>query len=231
MRSSRNFPATSRTDWRRCQISHPRLCLWPSLLHAVRLALMGGPKAYPWEASVDTPRLPPFRQDCVRRNRDHRLQRGQGADVSRRPVPVMNRESPPSHASDVRHPKTKISGPKWATRNEPLDQSGLTKIFIGPKVVDTGQGIASCPYAAALTWRMQLWGETAMKWSQAICASILVDEFYLLSLNARSNPRSGRDVPRLPAEPAFRPNLFTADWGLPPNPARTRPPKPQADAS
>jgi len=70
-----------------------------------------------------------------------------------------------------------------------------------------------------------------MKWSQAICASILVDEFYLLSLNARSNPRSGRDVPRLPAEPAFRPNLFTADWGLPPNPARTRPPKPQADAS
>ena len=70
-----------------------------------------------------------------------------------------------------------------------------------------------------------------MKWSQAICASILVDEVYLLSLNARFNPRSGRDVPRLPAEPAFRPNLFTADWGLPPNPARTRPPKPQADAS
>jgi hypothetical protein len=78
---------------------------------------------------------------------------------------------------------------------------------------------------------MQLWGEMAMKWSEAICASILVDEFYLLSLNARSNPRSGRDVPRLPVEPAFRPNLFTADWGLPPNPARTRPPKPQADAS
>jgi hypothetical protein len=125
---------------------------------------------------------------------------------------------------------------KFQDQSGPLEMNpwtkvGPPKIFIGPKVVDTGQGIASCPYAAALTWRMQLWGETAMKWSQAICASILVDEFYLLSLNARSNPRSGRDVPRLPAEPAFRPNLFTADWGLPPNPARTRPPKPQADAS
>jgi len=73
---------------------------------------MGGPKAYPWEASVDTPRLPPFRQDCVRRNRDQRLQRGQGANASRRPVPVMNRETPASDASDVRHAKTKISGTK-----------------------------------------------------------------------------------------------------------------------
>ena len=64
---------------------------------------MGGPKAYPWEASVDTPRLPPFGQDCVRRNCDQRLQRGQGADASRRPVPVMDREFPASHASDVKH--------------------------------------------------------------------------------------------------------------------------------
>ena len=127
--------------------------------------------------------------------------------------------------------RRKFRGPKWVIRNEPLDKVGPPKIFIGPKVVDTGQGKASCPYATAPTCRMQLWGEMAMKWSQAICASILVDEFYLLSLNARSNPRSGRDVPRLPVEPAFRPNLFTADWGLPPNPARTRPPKPQADAS
>jgi hypothetical protein len=68
---------------------------------------MGGPKAYPWEASVDTPRLPPFRQDCVRQNRDQRLQRGHGADA-RRPVPVMDRESPASHASDVRNPETKF---------------------------------------------------------------------------------------------------------------------------
>jgi hypothetical protein len=76
---------------------------------------MGGPKAYPWEASVDTPRLPPFRQDCIRQNRDQRLQRG------RAPMPVgalfrLWTESPASHASDVRHPKTKISGPKWAIR-------------------------------------------------------------------------------------------------------------------
>jgi hypothetical protein len=38
----------------------------PNLLSADRPALIGGPKAYPWEASVDTPRLPPFKQDCVR---------------------------------------------------------------------------------------------------------------------------------------------------------------------
>jgi hypothetical protein len=67
-----------------------------------------------------------------------------------------------------------------------------------------------------------------MKWSQAICASILVDEFYFLSPHTRSNPRSGRDVPGVPLEPALRPNLFTADWGLPPKPVRTRSPKPQA---
>jgi hypothetical protein len=70
-----------------------------------------------------------------------------------------------------------------------------------------------------------------MKWSQAICASILVDEFYLLSLHARLNSRSGRDVPNVPLEPALRPNLFTADWGLPPRPVRAQSPKPQADAS
>jgi len=117
---------------------------------------------------------------------------------------------------------------KFQDQSGPLEMNpwtkvGPPKIFIGPKVVDTGQGIASCPYAAALTWRMQLWGETAMKWSQAICASILVDEFYLLSLHARTNSRSGRDVPNVPLEPALRPNLFTADWGLPPRPVRTLP--------
>ena len=35
-----------------------------------------------------------------------------------------------------------------------------------------------------------------MKWSQAICASILVDEFYLLSLHVRSNSRwAGAECP------------------------------------
>jgi hypothetical protein len=70
-----------------------------------------------------------------------------------------------------------------------------------------------------------------MKWSQAICASILVDEFYLLSPHTKSKTRSGRDVIGVPLEPAFRPNLFTADWGLPPKPVEIRPPKVQADAS
>jgi len=70
-----------------------------------------------------------------------------------------------------------------------------------------------------------------MKWSQAICASILVDEFYLLSPHTRSKPRPGRDALGVPLEPAFRPNLFTADWGLPPKPVEIRSPKVQSDAS
>ena len=127
--------------------------------------------------------------------------------------------------------RRKFSGPNWAIRNEPLDQSGLTKNIYWAQSGRLWTRQSKQPISRGTTCRMQLWGETAMKWSQAICASILVDEFYLLSLNARSNPRSGRDVPRLPVEPALRPNLFTADWGLPPNPARTQPPKPQADAS
>jgi hypothetical protein len=110
---------------------------------------MGGPKAYPWEASVDTPRLPPFRQDCVRRNRDQRLQRGQGADASRRPVPVMDRVSGLScercQAPEDENFRTK------ALEMNPWTKVGPPKIFIGPKVVETGQGKASCPYAAALT--------------------------------------------------------------------------------
>src|SRR5262245_59654365 len=103
---------------------------------------MGGSKAYPWEASVDTPRLPPLRQDCVRQNRDQRLQQGQGTDATRRPVPIMDSESSASHASDVRNPKTKTSGPKWALRYEPWTKVDSPKIFIGPKVVHTGQAMA-----------------------------------------------------------------------------------------
>ena len=190
---------------------------------------MGGPKAYPREASVDTPRLPPFSRTAPDKTAT-RLQR------DRAPMPVgalfrlWDRESPAFCASDVRNRKTKISGRKWAIRNEPLDQSGLTKNIYWPKVVHTGQVIAGCPHPPHQLPEYN-WGETAMKWSQAICASILVDEFYLLSLHARTNSRSGRDVPNVPLEPALRPNHFTADWGLPPRPVRTRPPKPQADAS
>ena len=60
-----------------------------------------------------------------------------------------------------------------------------------------------------------------MKWSQAICASILVDEFYTLSPHARSNLRSDLGVPAVPSEPMSRPRLFAADWGLPPKPVPT----------
>src|SRR5262245_26502447 len=113
-------------------------------------------------------------------------------------------------------------GPKWTHQ----------KYLLGPK-----WSILDKPWPAdhirGTNCRLQLWGETAMKWSQAICASILVDEFYLLSLHARSNLRSGRysDGPGAPLEPALKPNLFTADWGLPPRPVRTKSPKPQADVS
>jgi len=62
-------------------------------------------------------------------------------------------------------------GPKWAASNGLWCQSGLAKIFIGPKVVHTGQAIAGRPYPATPIWRIQLWGEMAMKWSQAMCAS------------------------------------------------------------
>jgi hypothetical protein len=68
-----------------------------------------------------------------------------------------------------------------------------------------------------------------MKWSQAMCASILVDEFYLLSLQAGSNSRSGQ--PGVHLEPALRPSLFMAHWELPPKSVPTRSPKPQADVS
>src|SRR5262245_9087255 len=163
---------------------------------------MGGSKDYPWEASVDTPRLPPLRQDCVRQNRDQRLQQGQGADATRRPVPIMDQSGLTKNIYWAQ------SGPYWTSH--------------GPLTICRG---TNC--------RLQLWGETAMKWSQAICASILVDEFYLLSLHARSNLRSDRysDEPGAPLEPALKPILFTADWRLPPRPVRTKSPKPQADVS
>ena len=49
-----------------------------------------------------------------------------------------------------------------------------------------------------------------MKWSQAICASILVDSFYAIDgLSPRAVNRE------------FRPNQLTPDWGLPPEPFAT----------
>ena len=125
---------------------------------------MGGPKAYRWEASVDTPAASAFRQDCVRQNRDQRLQRGQGADAQSAPCSAHERSRRREQQG------RKSLGPKWAASNGLWCQSGLAKIFIGPKVVHTGQAIAGRPHPASPIWRIQLWGEMAMKWSQAMCA-------------------------------------------------------------
>jgi len=50
-----------------------------------------------------------------------------------------------------------------------------------------------------------------MKWSQAVCASILIDGLYSLS-PARSHPRFDWDFPGSPGESAFAPNALAADW-------------------
>ena len=56
-----------------------------------------------------------------------------------------------------------------------------------------------------------------MKWSQAICASILVDGFYATS------PRYNEQVDwGVPLGRGYRPNLLTPDWGLPPKPFGAR---------
>ena len=55
-----------------------------------------------------------------------------------------------------------------------------------------------------------------MKWSQAVCASILIDGLYPL-LPARSN----QDFPGSPGESAFTPNALAADWRLSPQAGRT----------
>jgi hypothetical protein len=53
-----------------------------------------------------------------------------------------------------------------------------------------------------------------MKWSQGLCASILVDALYFHSPVAGANP--DRDFPAPSADPAFRPNAFAADCQLAP---------------
>ncbi len=51
-----------------------------------------------------------------------------------------------------------------------------------------------------------------MKWSQAICASILVDSFHTTSSSLNE----------VLVERTFRPNLLTPDWRLPPKTFGTR---------
>jgi hypothetical protein len=60
-----------------------------------------------------------------------------------------------------------------------------------------------------------------MKWSQGLCASILIDGFYPISPGARRNPRGNRDFPGVPVDPASTPNSLAADWGLSPEAGRT----------
>ena len=69
-----------------------------------------------------------------------------------------------------------------------------------------------------------------MKWSQVICASILVEGFYSVSPDDRCDRRLDWGGPLVPSAPVFRPNLFTADWGLPPKPFRIRPQKLQSSS-
>jgi hypothetical protein len=59
-----------------------------------------------------------------------------------------------------------------------------------------------------------------MKWSQALCASILVDGL-CYAPEVRPNPRPEQDFPGVPADPAFTPNALAADFGPPQSAGRT----------
>lgn len=54
-----------------------------------------------------------------------------------------------------------------------------------------------------------------MKWSQGLCAAILLDGFYAFSPRMRAKPRQDRDFPDVPSDPSF----FSNAWGFPQNPA------------
>jgi hypothetical protein len=58
-----------------------------------------------------------------------------------------------------------------------------------------------------------------MKWSQGLCAAILMDELYVLSPAARRKPRRGLTDAQV--EPASMPNALRADWRLSPEAGRT----------
>jgi hypothetical protein len=60
-----------------------------------------------------------------------------------------------------------------------------------------------------------------MKWSQALCASILIDGLYSVPPVARPNPRGNQDFPGVPVDPAFTPNALAPDWGLSQKAGRT----------
>jgi hypothetical protein len=59
-----------------------------------------------------------------------------------------------------------------------------------------------------------------MKWSQALCTSILIDGLYSLPPIAGSKPRGNQDFPDVKVDPAFTPNALAPDWGLAPRAGR-----------
>jgi hypothetical protein len=60
-----------------------------------------------------------------------------------------------------------------------------------------------------------------MKWSQGLCASILMDGLYAFSPPARSHPQLDRDFSGFLGHPAFTSNALAADWRLSPQDYRT----------
>jgi len=42
-----------------------------------------------------------------------------------------------------------------------------------------------------------------MKWSQGLCAAILLDGFYAFSPRAKLKPRQDQDSPDVPSDPSF----------------------------
>jgi hypothetical protein len=59
-----------------------------------------------------------------------------------------------------------------------------------------------------------------MKWSQGLCASILMEEFFFPSPRA-ARPRLDRELPGVAADPAFTANALAVDWGLPAEASRS----------
>ena len=53
-----------------------------------------------------------------------------------------------------------------------------------------------------------------MKWSQGLCASILMEEFFFSSSRA-PKPQPDQDFPGVVVDPVFNSNVLAADWGLP----------------
>jgi hypothetical protein len=60
-----------------------------------------------------------------------------------------------------------------------------------------------------------------MKWSQGLCAAILLDGFYAFSPRMGAKPRQDRDFPDVPSNPSLFSNALAPDWGLPPEPGRS----------